>query len=103
MQNLRISVNFNIRKYGSTQRPYISRNLFCFFARMAKEKKLTVRTPGKVYVKIMQRAYDLNLTHREYYLAVAMLDLGMIGEVKELDEKIAAQIKRFVKELDQEK
>lgn len=76
---------------------------FCFFAMMAKERKISVRTPSEVYSKLMQRAYDLNLSHREYYLALAMKDLGMEGKGDILDEKLAEKLKTRIKELDKEK
>jgi len=69
---------------------------------MGKDKKVTVRTPATVYIKMLQRAFELNLTNREYYLAVAMRDLGLIGEGEELTEENAAKIKAHIKELDQE-
>jgi acyl-CoA reductase-like NAD-dependent aldehyde dehydrogenase len=69
---------------------------------MAKYKKVTVRTPAKVYIKMLQRAFELNLTNREYYLAVAMKDLGLIGEGEELTEASATKIKAYIKELDEE-
>jgi len=67
---------------------------------MGKDKKVTVRTPADVYIKMLQRAFDLNLTNREYYLAVAMRDLGLIGQEEELTEETAAKIKKHIKELD---
>lgn len=48
----------------------------------------------------MQRAFELNLTNREYYLALAMQDLGIEGEGEELTEEIAAKLKSKIKELD---
>jgi acyl-CoA reductase-like NAD-dependent aldehyde dehydrogenase len=69
---------------------------------MAKYKKVTVRTPATVYIKMLQRAFELNLTNREYYLAVAMKDLGLIGEGEELTETNAAKIKAYIKELDEQ-
>ena len=68
---------------------------------MRKDKKVTVRTPAEVYIKMLQRAFDLNLTNREYYLSVAMRDLGLI-EDEELTEETAAKIKKYIKQLDQQ-
>ncbi len=67
---------------------------------MGKKKKVTIVTPSKVYAKLIQRAYELDLNHREYYLGVVMRDLGMIGEGEELTEITAAEIKTYIKELD---
>jgi len=67
---------------------------------MPDDKKVSVRTPPQVYQKLMQRAFELNLTNREYYLALAMQDLGIEGEGEELTEEIAAKLKSKIKELD---
>ena len=68
---------------------------------MGKDKKVTVRTPADVYLKMLQRAFELNLTNREYYLAVAMQDLGIVEDGERLTEETAAKIKTYIKELDQ--
>lgn len=69
---------------------------------MPDDKKVSVRTPPQVYKKLMQRAFELNLTNREYYLALAMQDLGIAEEGEELTEETANQLKARMKELDQE-
>lgn len=63
---------------------------------------MTVVTPSKVYSKLIQRAFELNLSNREYYLALAMQDLGIAGEGELLDEETAAKLKKRIKELDKE-
>lgn len=68
---------------------------------MAKPKKMSVATPAEIYGKLRQRAFELNLTNREYYLVLAMQDLGIAGEGEELDEETAAKLKERIKELDQ--
>jgi len=67
---------------------------------MPDDKKVSVRTPPQVYQKLMQRAFELNLTNREYYLALAMQDLGIEGEGKELTEEMATKLKSKIKALD---
>jgi len=67
---------------------------------MPDDKKVSVRTPPQVYQKLMQRAFELNLTNREYYLALAMQDLGIEGEGEELTEEMATKLKSRLKELD---
>jgi len=69
---------------------------------MPADKKVSVRTPPQVYQKLMQRAFELNLTNREYYLVLAMQDLGMIEEGMELNEETAAKLKKQMKELDRQ-
>ncbi|MEM6359625.1 MAG: hypothetical protein AAF731_06015 [Bacteroidota bacterium] len=69
---------------------------------MPDDKKVSVRTPPQIYKKLMQRAFELNLTNREYYLALAMQDLGIAGEGEELTEATANALKARMKELDQE-
>ena len=68
---------------------------------MPDDKKVSVRTPPQIYKKLMQRAFELNLTNREYYLALAMQDLGIAGEGEELTEETANKLKARMKELDQ--
>lgn len=68
---------------------------------MGKEKKISVRTPSTIYTKLMQRAYELDLNHREYYLALAIQDLEKIGEGQGLTEREAKELKAHIKELDQ--
>lgn len=63
---------------------------------------MTVVTPSAIYGKMIQRAFDLNLTNREYYLGLIMRDLEMIGEGAELTEATAAEIKKRIKEFDQQ-
>ena len=67
---------------------------------MPDDKKVSVRTPPQVYQKLMQRAFELNLSNREYYLALAMQDLGIEGEGEELTEEMATKLKSRLKELD---
>ena len=64
--------------------------------------KMTVVTPSEVYAKLIQRAYELNLTNREYYLALAMQDLGIEGEGEALNPETAAKLRERIKELDQQ-
>ena len=67
---------------------------------MGKDKKVTVRTPAEIYIKMLQRAFELNLTNREYYLALAMQDLGIAGQGEVLNEETASKLKAYLKELD---
>lgn len=67
---------------------------------MSQEKKISVRTPSSVYIKLIQRAHELNLNHREYYLALAVKDLGLAGEGEILTEKEAQKIKTYIEKLD---
>ena len=70
---------------------------------MAKEKKISVRTPAKVYQKLLQRAYELDLNHREYLLSLALLDLEMVeGHKSVLSPELARKVEDLIKELDQE-
>ena len=57
--------------------------------------KMTVVTPSAVYSRLIQRAYELNLTHREYYLILALQDLGIEGQGEELTKEIAAKLKKI--------
>lgn len=67
---------------------------------MGKEKRISVRTPGEVYTKLLQRSYELNLNHREYYLALALKDLGLDGEGESiLTEGDAIKLKALIKEM----
>ena len=92
----RILLNFHLRALGI-------RLFFCSFVAMPKEKKISVRTPAKIYAKLIQRAYDLNLNHREYFLALAMKDMELEGEGRILDEELAAKLQQKIKQLDQQK
>ncbi len=67
---------------------------------MGKKKKMTVVTRSEIYGKLIQRAFDLDLTNREYYLVLAMQDLGIEGKGEELNEEIATKLKKRIKELD---
>ena len=67
---------------------------------MSQEKKISVRTPSSVYAKLILRAHELDLNHREYYLALAMKDLGLTGTGQTIDEKEAQHIKQLIKEMD---
>ncbi len=67
---------------------------------MSQEKKISVRTPSEVYIKLIQRSYELNLNHREYYLALAMKDLGLTGTEQTINEKEAQDIKQLIKDMD---
>jgi len=67
---------------------------------MPKEKKISVRTPPELYTKLIQRAYALNLNHREYFLALAIQDIGIEGEGDMLTEELAAKLKQKIKEMD---
>ena len=69
---------------------------------MGKKKKVTIITPPDIYIKMIQRAYELDLNHREYYLGVIMRDLGMIGQGEELTEATAIEIKKRIKEMDKQ-
>lgn len=73
---------------------------FLFFCVMPKEKKISVRTPPTLYARLLQRAYALNLNHREYFLALAMED--MADEQQGLSEERAAALKQQIKDLDKE-
>ena len=72
-----------------------------FLCDMAKPKKMSVATPAEIYGKLRQRAFELNLTNREYYLVLAMQDLGIAGEGEELNEEMAEKLKQRIKELDE--
>ncbi|GEM_PF-2441681 len=67
---------------------------------MRKEKKISVRTPPEIYTKLMQRSYELELNHREYYLALAMKDFERAGDGQGLTETEAKELKARIKELD---
>lgn len=67
---------------------------------MSKEKKISVRTPAAVYEKLIQRAFQLDLTHREYYLALALQDLGLAEEGEEMDKVTATKLKKHIKSFD---
>jgi len=67
---------------------------------MSQEKKISVRTPSEVYIKLIQRAYELDLNHREYYLALAMKDLELVGKGQTIDKKEAQKIKQLIKDMD---
>lgn len=70
---------------------------------MGREKKISVRTPGKVYEKLLQRAYELDLNHREYFLSLVILDLQMVGENDPvLTPALARKIEAIIKEMDAE-
>lgn len=75
-------------------------SVFLFFCTMPKEKKISVRTPPTLYTKLLQRAYALNLNHREYFLALAIKDLEEEGEG--LTEDRAAKLKQRIKDMDRE-
>ncbi len=64
--------------------------------------KMTVVTPSEIYSKLILRAYELNLTNREYYLALAMQDLGIEGQGETLTEELAIKLKTHIKKLDQQ-
>ena len=76
---------------------------FRSFAKMPKEKKISVRTPSEIYIQLMQRSYDLNLNHREYFLALAMKDMGIEGEGNILTEELAEKLKQRIKKMDSKK
>lgn len=63
--------------------------------------KMTVTTPSDIYSKLILRAYELGLTNREYYLALAICDLELMEKGKELTKETADAIKKRIKELDQ--
>jgi len=67
---------------------------------MSQEKKISVRTPSEVYIKLIQRAYELDLNHREYYLVLAMKDLELVGKGQTIDKKEAQKIKQLIKDMD---
>ena len=67
---------------------------------MGKEKKISVRTPSEIYTKLMQRAYELDLNHREYYLALAIQDLERVGQGQGLTEAEAKELKARIKKID---
>ena len=68
---------------------------------MAKEKKISVRTPPTIYTKLMQRAYELDLNHREYYLALAIQDLEREGKGQGLSKTEAKELKSKIKKFDE--
>ena len=69
---------------------------------MGKKMKMTVVTPSEIYSKLILRAYELNLTNREYYLALAMQDLGIVTQGETLTEQLAIKLKTHIKKLDQQ-
>lgn len=73
---------------------------------MAKrETKISVRTPGKLYKKINNRAYDLGLHQREYFLCLAIAELGLIenqDEINILTPELIKEAKAMLKQLDEE-
>lgn len=67
---------------------------------MAKEKKLSVRTPPNVYMGLIQRAFQLDMSHREYCLGLIMQDLERAEKGQGLTEAEANELKNRIKKLD---
>ena len=67
---------------------------------MAKrETKISVRTPGELYKKISNRAYDLGLNHREYFLCLAIAELGLVNKKEEKREILTPEMIKAAKQL----
>ena len=75
-----------------------------FKNKMAKrESKISVRTPGELYKKISNRAYDLGLHHREYFLCLAIAELGLVkkeGEKGILTPEMIKAAKQLLVKMD---
>lgn len=60
-------------------------------------KKFSVNTPDELYKLIRHRSIDLELSHREYFLALAIEDLRN----NQLTEQDAESLKSMIEKLDQ--
>ena len=73
---------------------------------MAKKKvKISIETPKELHRKIVMKNYDLEISQREYFLCLALIDLGLIGNLTE-NQKITSELieeaREFLKGLNAE-
>ena len=60
-------------------------------------KKISVSTPDELYKLIRHRAIDLEMSHREYFLSLAIEDLVN----RQLTEQDTERLKTVLEKLDQ--
>jgi len=70
-----------------------------------KSIKVSIQTPKEIHKRIIIKNYDLELTLREYFLCLAMLDLGMLENNEARDfitPALVEEVKAKIQELDNE-